>query len=88
MQPILIRNKRPVCIFKTGKNNAPSMLQKMFRGGTKRDENRFKNSTPSNEYDVNSTNLIVHRLNASWRIGCNAALFRKKKRKKSLKWIA
>lgn len=60
------------------------MLQKMFRGGTKRDENRFKNSTPSNEYDVNSTSLIVHRLNASWRIGCNAALFRKKKKKKKL----
>lgn len=87
MQPILIRNKRPVCIFKTGKNNAPSMFQKMFRDGTKRDGNRFKNSTLSNEYDANSTSLIVHRLNASWRIGCNAALFREKK-KKSLKWIA
>lgn len=58
------------------------MFQKMFRDGTKRDGNRFKNSTPSNEYDVNSTSLIVHRLNASWRIECNAALFREKKKKK------
>ena len=57
--------------------------KKRLQGGTRRGGNRFKNSPPSNEYDVNqrvSLFVVWMRIDAS--DAARAALFREKKERK------